>query len=290
MMGVTDEKSALEALTLADRLRSLAAERETFWEMAAKREDLLGESLRGLGGIQYLVTGQVSNVERGGVVGAMKAMAWYSQHAPDKLARVKEQLSSLSSGPISDAVKAWLWVQENKPENLLTNPGFEEADRNTAKAEMDWKTEGAPKGWSIWSTASPSPTATARFELLGGKGRAGSVAASIVNGISACYLQPCKVQTGEKYLCVCWVKADPPDKRCAAWLAIRFREPSGAWHSRTDLEPIVNAAEGQGDWQPVSVLVTVPEGAGILMVMPGVGRQEEGARALFDDVALYRIP
>jgi len=286
-MNVMDEKSAAEALNLVDRLGALSIERGRFWEAAVRREDLLGESLRGLGGMQYLVTGQIANVERGGVVGAMKALAWYSQHAPDKLTGIQERIGSLRSGTTSDAVKAWLWVQENKPTNLLTNPGFEEAEKNTANAEMDWMTEGAPKGWSIWSTSSPSPPA--RFETLGGKGRGGTAAASIVNGVSACYLQQCAARPEEKYLCVCWVKADPPDKHCGAWLAVRFRDASGAWHHRNDLEPSVSAAEGQTDWQPVTVMVTIPEGAGSLMVMPGVGKQAEGARALFDDVALYRI-
>jgi hypothetical protein len=283
-MAVTDEQTAAEALTLADRLGTLSEEREKFWAEAPQRDDLLGETLRGLGGMGYLVTGQVADVEQGGLIGAMKSLAWYAQNTPDKLAAVSQRLSTSGRGPIAEMVKAWLWVQEAKPDNLVVNGGFEDGTPNRAEAEMDWRTEGAPQGWSIWSA-----TADTKFETLGGQGQEGSAAASISRGQSACYLQSHPVQAGEKYLCVCWVKADPPELSCGAYLGIRFRDPKGAWHERRDLEPTVSVAEGQPGWQPLVVMVTAPEGAGSLLVMPGARGQAEGGRALFDNVALYRV-
>jgi hypothetical protein len=125
---------------------------------------------------------------------------------------------------------------------------------------------------------------------LEGKGRNHSAAASIREGQSACYLQSCKVQAGERYLGLLWAKADPPDKPGGAYLAIRYRDAQGAWHSRTDLEPQISIPEGQKDWQLLAVMVTVPEGTATLTFMAGVRGQAQGAQALFDEGALYRIP
>jgi hypothetical protein len=283
--GATDEQSAEKVLTLVDALGTMAAEREVFWAEASERQDLLGENLRGFIGKGYLQTGKVGQLERGGFNGAMKALAWYAESGPEKLASVVERLQSSGTGSVSEMVKAWLWVQGEKPDNLMGNGDFEDAGANTDKPEKDWETEGAPKGWSKWSA-----TPKAKFVVLGGKGRNGSATASIADAQSSCYLQTHQCKPGEKYLCVCWAKADPADLNCGAKLGIRFRDEKGGWHKRRDLEPTVQITEGQEGWQPLVVMVEIPEGAGSFLVMPGAGGQEEGARVLFDDVALYRLP
>jgi len=284
-MAVTDEHSAAEALRLSAQLSALAAEREKFWEEAPKRNDLLGETLRGLSSIKYLATGQVANLEKGGVVGTTRALAWYAQHAPEKLASVVADLHAMLRGPIGDRVKAWLWVEEHKPPNLLANPGFEEEGRNERAAEMDWKAVGAPRGWSTWSA-----TTSTTFAVRSAKGLKDSAAASISNAQSACFLQTLRVSAGEKYLITCWVKPEPAGKHCGAYLAVRFRDEKGAWHQRTDLEPLVSITEDRAEWQPLTVMVTVPEGAGSLVVMLGARGQSEGAEALYDEAAVHRIP
>lgn len=284
-LAVVDEASANYAIEVASRMSELGLERDEFWAEARLRDDLLGETLRGLDTRDYIVTGQVPNLERGGVVGALRALAWYSEHAPDRLGEVVQRLEALAAGPVGEMMKAWMWVQETGPENLLTNPGFDDPGPNVDVAEMDWRTEGAPRGWSMWSR-----TPETRFEVLGGRGRNGSAAASITDSASSTLLQGQRVTPGERYLCVAWTRADPPDLTAAAKLSIRFRDEQGAWHPRRDLEPIVTAVEGIADWQPLVLLVEIPEGAGTLMVMPGAQRQAEGARALFDHVALYRLP
>ena len=70
---------------------------------------------------------------------------------------------------------------------------------------------------------------------------------------------------------------------------MRFRQPNGAWHARNDLEPSTRIVEGLDDWQPLLLLVTIPEGAGSMVIMPGASRQAEGATALHDDVAVYKL-
>jgi len=219
------------------------------------------------------------------VVGTTRALAWYAQHAPEKLASVVADLHAMLRGPIGDRVKAWLWVEEHKPPNLLANPGFEEEGRNERAAEMDWKAVGAPRGWSTWSA-----TTSTTFAVRSAKGLKDSAAASISNAQSACFLQTLRVSAGEKYLITCWVKPEPAGKHCGAYLAVRFRDEKGAWHQRTDLEPLVSITEDRAEWQPLTVMVTVPEGAGSLVVMLGARGQSEGAEALYDEAAMYRIP
>jgi len=284
-LAVTDETSAQEALRLTDRLAALAAEREAFWAAAPKRDDLLGENLRGLLRKGYLTIGDVGRVEAGGLVGVTKALAWYTRHAPDRFPAVAERLARTGRGSVSDTVSAWLWIQKTRPQSRVTNGGFDDLAPNTARPEKDWTTRGAPTGWSTWSR-----TPRARFAVLGGKGQEGSAAASIEGAASACYLQTIKARPGEKYLCVCWARAERPGLHCGGKLTVRLRTPTGAWHPRRDCEPSVVMAEGQAGWQPLVVLVAIPEGAGSLVVMPGAAHQDEGARVLFDSVAAYKLP
>ena len=284
-LAVTDEKSAQEALRLTDRLAALAIERERAWADAPKHDDLLGENLRGLLDKGYLTLGDVGRVEAGGLVGVTKALAWYTRHAPDKLPAVAERLARTGRGSVSDTVRAWLWLQKAKPPSLVTNGGFDDAAPNTARPEKDWTTRGAPSGWSTWSR-----TSRARFVTLGGKGQEGSAAASVAGAASACYLQTIQARPGDRILCMCWAKAERPDLHCGGKLSVRLRTPTGGWHPRRDMEPSVVVAEGQAGWQPLVVLVTIPEGAGAFVLMPGAAQQDEGARILFDGVAAYKLP
>ncbi len=284
-LRIEDQRSAEQAVAMAGKLAQLTAGREACWAAAAQRNDLLGETVRGLGRMGYLQTGTVPDIERGALVGAMKAMEWYSRNAPDKVAAASAQLAGSGNSPFGEAVRAWVWVMQKQPPNLVVNGDFEDRGTNTGTAEQDWTTAGAPRGWSTWSANAP----TTRFAVLGGKGHTGSAAATISGGVSSCYLQSCAVTAGRKYLCVCWAAGVPSGKASGAKLGIRYRDPAGAWHKRQDLEPTIHLGGADGAWQPLAMMVTVPEGAAGLLVMPGAAAQDAGAMALFDDVALYDV-
>jgi hypothetical protein len=280
---VSDRASAEAVLGLTERLVKLSADRERFWAEAPKRDDLLGANLRGLLDMGYLVTGQAPSVEKGGLTGAMRVLAWYAQNAPDELAQVAARLKG-AGGPIAEIVDAWQWVKAQSPPNLVANPDFEDLSANENAPEMDWSNQGAPKGWSTWAR-----TPAARFAVLAGEGRAGH-AAAMSGGDGGCYLHTVPAQPGERYLCTGWVKAVPSETLTDAKLSIRFRTPEGAWHASRDAEPSVDAIVGLTDWQPLVLLTTIPEGAGSLVLMLGTGDHPEGARTLFDDIALYKLP
>lgn len=271
-MPVSDEASADKALTLIEQLDQLAVKRTESWPAAAKRDDLLGETLRGLGNkMGYLPTGQIAAVEHGATLGVMKVLAWYTQHAPQKLDSVAERLTRFGRGSGGTIVQAFLWLQKNKPDNCLGNGDFEATP--------------AKQQWSTWTRVTGT-----QFDALAGKGRNGSAAVAIGGAEAACYMQTVPAKPGEKYLCVAWAKPDPATPEGDGKLTVRLRNRKGSWHPRRDLEPSVAMIGGQSDWQPLAVLITVPEDGGALVVMLGADGQAPNARVLFDDVTLYRLP
>jgi len=284
--AVTDEKSALEALGLVEKLGSLAEGRKKCWAEAPKRDDLLGETLRGLGWkMKYLAIGQVSNVERGGLIGVMKVLGWQSRYPERRISKVEDRLGQLSAGSVGQIVKAWRWMQRTKPKSLLGNGGFEGDAAAGKKPKEDWIVRGAPQGWSSWSR-----TPAVRYAVLGRKGQDGSAAASIAGADSACYMQTVAARPGQKYLCTCWLRAERPGLDCGGRLSVRFRDGRGGWHARGDLEPSLTMVEGQRDWQPLTLLVEVPDGAASFVVMLGAGNQAKGTSVLFDNAAVYLLP
>jgi hypothetical protein len=271
-------------------LGRLGDERRRNWDAAMKRDDLLGETLRGLASVHYLVTGQVAGVEGGAFSATVNALGWYTANAPDKMSDVVARLAP-APGPetpandVTDLMRSWATIAASKSANLVVNGGFEAAGRNEQRPEQDWKTEGAPLGWSTWSRDNK-----AVLRILPGKGCHESAAASIRNAGSACFLQNVPVRPGERYVCIAWAKIEPENLSANAKLAIRYRQKGGGWYPRQDAEPLVTALEGQAGWQLLTLVAKIPEGVSTLVVMLSANDQAEGAAALFDDVSLYKLP
>lgn len=285
-MPIHDQESAAKVVDKMLALARVARDRDRYWAAALRREDLLGDTVRGLTDVGYMSTGQTPQLEAGGAAAAWRLVAWYAAHSPEQLDAALSRLQSEGRGAgFLEGVAGWLWVQRQKPPNLVVNGDFEQTGGNAVQAEMDWETTDAPPGWSRWSSQGGT-----RFETLPGQGRDGSTAVGISGQSSAVYLQNLAVRPGERYLVHCWTRGDPAGADSGATLSVRFRDATGHWHPRRDLEPQVDCLAGSRGWQPLVLAVTVPEGAGMLVVMPGVREQAPGVRALFDDVAAYRLP
>ena len=283
---VVDSPEAVrDVLEAVDEVGRLAEERDTFWAAAHDRKDLLGETIRGLGDkMGYLQTGKVAALEKGALAGAMRALAWLAENDEEQFKTEVRMLLDGAKGKGMESVRAWLWVQDQSPPSLLKNGDFETTAANEDQPEKDWRTEGAPNGWSVWSR-----TPRARFATTGGEGKDGSAAATVQSSASACYLQTVKAQPGDRFLCIAWTKCYPLGAGHAR-LGIRFRDAAGNWHKRRDLEPTVMATSSTTVWQPLVAIVTVPEGGGSILVMPGAEKQKPGGIICFDDVALYKLP
>ncbi len=285
-LTVDSEACAQQALRMAAEIGNVSDRRQRYWEAAMRRDDLLGETVRGLRDKGYLVTGQAAGVEGGASAAAVKALSWYAANAPEKLAEAAATLQKETPrSEATDLVKAWLWVRDQQPANLLVNGGFDDLGENVQEPERDWTTAGAPKGWSTWASGGVGV-----LRVMPAEGMNGSAAGGIQGAGSACFLQGINVAEGERYLCVAWARAEPPGSNCGARLGIRYNSKAGGWHPRRDLEPQIILPAGVRGWQPLVLLVTVPEDAVRLIVMPGAGGQAARATALFDDIALHKLP
>lgn len=278
-----------EALATIESLRELdrlSEKRQSFWAEAMERDDILGETLRGLSSRKYFEAGQIGAVEAPGSSAMLAALETLRAHSPEQAAAAVDGFAGTASGVLDELARAWLLVTRDELPNRLENADFEKQDPNTTKPEADWETAAAPPGWSTWHNA----TRDTRFYRAPGKGRSGSTAVGISEAGSACYLQTVGVEPGQRYLCSVWARQEKPGADGAASLGIRWRTPEGAWHERRELEPSVALSESGSDWQLLGLVAAVPEGAGQLVFMLRAGYQEPEAAVLFDDAALYVLP
>ena len=285
---IADASQAEQMLNQASKIVELRAERGPFYAAAMKREDLLGENLRGLAGFGYLLAGEVPNLERGSGIGAIRALEWYAEHAPEQLSKAATRLTESprqAQSALGDLLRAWLWMRETHPPNLVKNPGFEDDGQKQTPQGQDQKIEAVPSEWSTWASRP-----VVQFSTRKGYGRNGSFAASIIgNGESAAYLQSFTVQPGQRYLCIGSARSSPAGQDASGVIGIRFQKPDGSWHPREDLEPRAHMVE-QSDWQPLILLATVPQEAGRLVLLLSADHQPEKAAILFDDLQLYQLP
>lgn len=286
-MPITSAAQAEVALDKLRQLSQLGAARAVFWQAALERQDLLGDSLRGLQGMGYLETGKISQVEAGATAASLRLAEWYGSQDP---AEARAALAKLGAGPDGSptlsVLGGWLWVAENRPPNLIQNGDFEAAGTNQQAAEKDWSTTDAPPGWSQWTSS-----AGTKFALRGGQGRNGSTAATITQGGSAVYLQSVPAKAGERFLVRAWVRGTPDGQPMGGALAVRLRDTKGAWHTKgRDHEPEVEPVAQQVGWQPLLLAVTCPPDTGYIVIMLSGRGQGEGVTVYYDDVEVYRIP
>ncbi|MDH7568597.1 MAG: DUF4838 domain-containing protein [Armatimonadota bacterium] len=282
-MPVENRPQASEVIRLAARLAELGVERRRFWAEAEKRDDLLGETVRGLGGKGYIVAGQMPTIEAPGWAAAMRALAWLEEHAPDEAEAATAPLQKPGESELGRLVRAWHKVRRVRPRTLLVNGDFEEHGPNLIPPQGDWSSTGAPAGWHTWSRRPD-----ARFRLEGNAGRGGSAAACLSGADSASYLQTVPVKPGETYFCSAWARCEPPAEEPGIALTVRFRTETGAWHPRRELEPTLRM-QGVPGWQHLMLLVEVPEGAAQAVVMLSAASQPSGSTAFFDDVGFFKV-
>jgi len=273
-LDVRDQPSADEALGLIEKLADLSARRRRFWDQARRRNDLLGETLRGLSEkVKYLPLRQIGRVEHGGPAGAMKVLAWYASRQRGQLQTAAERLRRTGHPTIRQTAEAWLWIHNRRARNLLENPGFESI------------AGGRPRAWSTWSRTPRAAFGTARR-----KGQDGSIAATITGAESACFTQRIPARPGQRYLCLVWVKADPQAGEGRARLTVRFRDTNGRWHKDRDSEPSATVRPSNAGWQPLAVLVHTPTDTAALVVMLSAAGQGISETLLLDNAALYPLP
>jgi hypothetical protein len=285
-MPIDSAATAQKALDATRRFGRLIAAREKNWPEAFKREDLLGENLRGLkgkmvgSGLTYLQT-NTTQLETPALPGILRLLDWYRENQPANSAAVAQQLTgSLPAGSIRDAVEAWSWVQQNHPASLLTNGQFEDAAPNTTTAaQEDWSSEGAPAGWSSWRRFPEAKLAKAP----GRNGNGVRIQSDTNNGNAAVVVQNVKLNPSKKYLGIAWVKLSNAERAGGATLTFYFRTDKG-WLEGNNAKAIAGASPTT-QWQPIIVSAEVPAGATNMSFMLGA----DDADVVFDDATLYEV-
>jgi hypothetical protein len=285
-MPIDSAASAKKARDAIVRFVNIIAEREKNWPEALKREDLLGENLRGLKdkevapGLSYLQT-NTSSLENPAIPGILRLLDWHHKNQPTQtLATTQELINSLPAGNIRDAISSWSWVQQNQPASLLKNGDFENtAENKTAAAQDDWSSDGAPAEWSTWRRL---PEA----QFLKAQGRTGNgirTKSDTLNGNAAVVIQNIKLDSSKKYLGMVWAKLADAKHATGTTLTFYFRTDNG-WLEGNDAKVVANASPN-AQWQPIIISAGVPEGATAMSFMFGT----DDGDAVFDDAVLYEI-
>ncbi len=161
---------------------------------------------------------------------------------------------------------------EGKLVNLAENGDF------AAKVEPGRR----PAAWSTWQRQD-SPGTFTWDPQAGQDGKGAARAAGVTDG---CFLQAREVQPGQRYAVRALRKLEG---RGSTWIRIRWQTAEGRW-TREVQDAMVYCRGPRDAWSELFGVVQVPEDAGRLLILLGVGNQASPEDvAWFDDVELYLI-
>jgi hypothetical protein len=174
--------------------------------------------------------------------------------------------------------------REGTSVNLVSNGDFSsELTTLPDGAEVRWSEGRPPAGWGAWQEASSKGNFV--WDREAGASNKGSARASgVANG---CFIQGHASQPGDRYAVRAVTRTGG---RGDTWIRVRWQTEDGKWIAENK-DRIFLPDETLGPWREIFGVVEVPDGAGRLVILLGVGRQESTEDiALFDDVALHRLP
>ncbi len=167
---------------------------------------------------------------------------------------------------------------------LLANGDFSGADATPADGTepADWERGVAPPPWRFWQAGISEGTPGWDREV--GHDAPGS--GTLVGVRNGCLIQRIDVQPGERYVVSGWRRVQGQG---AALIRVRWQTSEGAWHAEP-LDRSLSASAADGDWQQLAGIVSVPEGAGRLIVLLWAdGQCSEEDAIWWDDVAVFRV-
>lgn len=286
-LSIQDQASADQVLAAAEQLLALASQREVFWQVAHDRDDLLGETLRGLIGHGYLQAPRIALLEQALLGQVLAALNWYAEHDAGR-SEAQWQRLMVGEASLGHILAAWRWVQAHQPKNLLINGDFRDrraAPQRPVVPGTDWVSAGAPAGWSFWSRVGDGD-----YGVMDGEESDGPEAVAFIRGATrASLIQNIRVQPGKRYLISVKANISPGSDHGRVTLGARFHTPEGQWHPRRDLEPSITAEGGDGAWQDLTLLVEVPADTGAIVLLLWADRLLGDETARFADVQAYAI-
>jgi hypothetical protein len=165
--------------------------------------------------------------------------------------------------------------------NLARNGDFQSdrvQDPGSGQA-ADWRTGGAPAGWSTWQTNEDKGTFS--WDREAGTAKVAGVVRS------GCFIQRYEVVPGEGYLVRAKVKTAGGS---SAHVRLRWQTGDGKWLRENEDVMAAPGEAGPDGWCPLEAVATIPPDVGALILLLGVASQRTPEDAVqFDDVEVYRV-
>lgn len=167
--------------------------------------------------------------------------------------------------------------------NLARNGDFASDKAATNEgAPVDWRTGGAPAGWSVWQ----EKTSKGVFEWDREIGAAQKGSARCSNVANGCFIQSINAQPGERYAvrALCRLQG-----KGTARIRVRWQTSDSIWVNES-LDRFILGHAPPREWGELFGVVHVPEGTGKLIVLLGVSGQTSSEDVVwYDDVGIYRL-
>jgi len=161
-------------------------------------------------------------------------------------------------------------------------------DGGAAVGAADWTATGMPPGWSCWQE--DGSKGVFGFDARTGCDTPGSGrAANVRNG---CFINTCAVAPGERYVITLRVRLAGEGLPV---LHIRYQDADGRWADEgsgqaTQKKVYLTEPQADDEWGTLVAAVTVPEGAGRLVVLAGIsGQVTDRDTVWFDDLHVWKV-
>jgi hypothetical protein len=223
-----------------------------------------------------------------GMLPAMVRLADYHEQAGKPIQEPFQLSAELpADNPVAKMFAVYMTMRTHpeRAQEKMPNPGFEDQAAGAAPVGPDWSSEGSPPGWGSWIRGgTKAELRWVASPVHGGK------RAVMIKGAegSACYLMDAKGQPGDIYLCTVYAQGKVSDPERVS-LTIKWRDPKGAWFDGAPNQGVPLPRAELKDWTPLSVMFTMPQGAGSAVIMLVGENMEPEDVVWFDDCSVKQL-
>lgn len=274
---IVDKNSAEELEQSIAKLGLIIESRKEFWQKTMERNDLLGENVRGFQKNQR-IDKHIELIESRLTSSVIRLLEWYRENDASELnSKSKVLLQALPLPSQKKLVKASSMTAVTSIQNNLLKGG----EWNLKEKKMNnQNSKTGLNGWNMWSRMNLAKTAlTKGYNNQGGI----QIDASFDLKELAVVSQDVKnLKQGQTYLASVWVKINKIGDANKVNLSLRLQS-NGKWYESNAINKA--SASSIREWQPIKVIITVPQGAdGLSFQMT-----TNGASAEFSNPILYEV-
>lgn len=206
----------------------------------------------------------------------------------DKLPGITQALLDVTH-PQQAKERAMAEAVKNAGENLVVNANFAQGPPAApVEKTMDWKTAGMPANWDTWQFKDSH--ASFGFDPKMSHSNDGSGSVKIAGAAAAFVVQAVQVKPGETYAVQAWTRHHG---RGLSTVLVRWQLADGTWISNSNNVNVTmynSEMPEQDKWQLIRGIVTVPTGAGRLVIMTSQEKQQADTdMAWYDDISVRQI-